>query len=407
MGMRILAATMLSVIALATSPTRAAVGQDAQTGNHVMNPAEPARSVDELQVEEIWRCGEDEEGILFGLISDVVTDDSGNLYVLDSQMNEVKVLSPEGDLLRTIGRKGEGPGEFSNGFSLAILPDGSIGVAQTYPGKLVGLRRNGDPRPDISIVGSEGAGPPLLNRIRAGGINLVVSTAGLHVATDGRQVTFDVRIAAMDDTGHLGRVFHEDTVTLTPGGRFPERDFRRVERPFDVTGDGGVAVVPDPEGYRFDVYDDRGEPVLSVEREPENWSRTERAKYFALTDMRVMGRGLGLADIELEEKEQEIVDLQCREDGSFWVQTGKATYWHARNTFWYDVFTNDGIYDRQVQVALEGDPNLDLVRFVGGDRVILIRGFRDSYHGLQGIKRPWADQEPIVAPGLICYRIIE
>lgn len=45
-----------------------------------------------------------------------VADDAGRLYVVDSKPAVVKVFSPDGSFLRTMGREGSGPGEFRVGF---------------------------------------------------------------------------------------------------------------------------------------------------------------------------------------------------------------------------------------------------------------------------------------------------
>jgi hypothetical protein len=52
------------------------------------------------------------EGV-FVQVSDVASDEQGNVYVLDQRADEVRVFSPSGEYVRTIGRTGRGPGEFS------------------------------------------------------------------------------------------------------------------------------------------------------------------------------------------------------------------------------------------------------------------------------------------------------
>ena len=55
-------------------------------------------------------------------------DGSGNLYVLDSGASQVVVIGPQGRLVRTIGRAGEGPGEFGLPFRLVAWRDGRFAV---------------------------------------------------------------------------------------------------------------------------------------------------------------------------------------------------------------------------------------------------------------------------------------
>ena len=56
-------------------------------------------------------------------------DAAGNLYVLDTQAYQVVVIDPEGRLVRTVGRRGEGPGEFNMIGRLWVWRDGRFVVA--------------------------------------------------------------------------------------------------------------------------------------------------------------------------------------------------------------------------------------------------------------------------------------
>jgi len=55
-------------------------------------------------------------------------DAAGNLYVLDAQAGQVVVIDPLGELVRTVGRKGEGPGEFDGAGRLFVWRDGRFAV---------------------------------------------------------------------------------------------------------------------------------------------------------------------------------------------------------------------------------------------------------------------------------------
>lgn len=49
----------------------------------------------------------------FGNLLDVAVDVQGNIYAIDFRGNHVQVFDPSGNFLRSLGAKGEGPGEFS------------------------------------------------------------------------------------------------------------------------------------------------------------------------------------------------------------------------------------------------------------------------------------------------------
>ena len=54
-----------------------------------------------------------EEWAFFGGSEPIGFDGAGNLYVLNTQASQVVIVDPQGGLVRTMGRKGEGPGEFN------------------------------------------------------------------------------------------------------------------------------------------------------------------------------------------------------------------------------------------------------------------------------------------------------
>jgi len=67
-------------------------------------------------VRKIGDIDTEDENVAFNYPSDVAVDKGGNIYVLDSGNTRIQKFGPDGKYLATIGRKGQGPGEF-------ILPD--------------------------------------------------------------------------------------------------------------------------------------------------------------------------------------------------------------------------------------------------------------------------------------------
>ena len=60
---------------------------------------------------------------------DLGFDASGNLYVLDAEAFRVIVINPAGELVRTVGQRGEGPGDFQDPTALVVWRDGRFAVA--------------------------------------------------------------------------------------------------------------------------------------------------------------------------------------------------------------------------------------------------------------------------------------
>lgn len=77
--------------------------------------------------EEVFTVGaiEGEDWEIFGRIESVQFDADGNLHIFDRQADRVVVVGSDGSFMRTVGKPGEGPGEFSSLIGLAVFRDGS------------------------------------------------------------------------------------------------------------------------------------------------------------------------------------------------------------------------------------------------------------------------------------------
>ena len=69
---------------------------------------------------------EGERHEMFGQISDIKVDRSGNMYVLDSGYSEVRVFNSKGSFLHAVGKAGRGPGEFFEPRGLEIDSAGHL-----------------------------------------------------------------------------------------------------------------------------------------------------------------------------------------------------------------------------------------------------------------------------------------
>jgi hypothetical protein len=116
----------------------------------------------------------------FGDVESAGFDDAGNLYILDGQTNEVTVVSPEGEYLRTVGRKGEGPGEVQQAMGMVVRPAGGVLIPDFGHRALVGYGPDGEWTGNVSVnLAREG--------LPAGGA--VALRDGRVVATQGFRVT--------------------------------------------------------------------------------------------------------------------------------------------------------------------------------------------------------------------------
>jgi len=97
----------------------------------IQNPGDPLYGEIKLELEEDLSIGnEEDENYLFYRARDIQVDMEGNIYVLDSGNHRLQVFDKNGKYLRTIGKRGQGPGEFNTPLCLQLDDEtGNIFVA--------------------------------------------------------------------------------------------------------------------------------------------------------------------------------------------------------------------------------------------------------------------------------------
>lgn len=106
------------------------------------------------------------------------------LYVVDgsngsTQRHRVEVFDPDGNHLRTIGKRGSAPGEFNFPSAIAVAPDGRVFVADTGNFRVQVFDPEGN---FVTMFGSIGEGPGLMGRAKG----LAFDTFGNLYVVDGQ-----------------------------------------------------------------------------------------------------------------------------------------------------------------------------------------------------------------------------
>jgi len=120
----------------------------------VKNPKEPIYSepVFELQEDLTISGGEDSGEQMFQNINTLVVNERGHMYILDEQAGNIKTYDQNGRFLKTIGKKGQGPGEFGLPISLAVMPSQNIIVNDMGQRKILFFDREGNYLKQLSIA---------------------------------------------------------------------------------------------------------------------------------------------------------------------------------------------------------------------------------------------------------------
>jgi hypothetical protein len=94
----------------------------------------------------------EDENLAFNSPSDIAMDSAGNIYVLDTSNQRIQKFSPAGKYLATIGRKGQGPGEFSYPAALDIDGQGNLYVLDPFVKKIHVLSPRGKEEKAIRML---------------------------------------------------------------------------------------------------------------------------------------------------------------------------------------------------------------------------------------------------------------
>ena len=178
----------------------------------------------------------------FGTVHSVHFDAQANLHIYDDQAEHIVVVGPDGSLVRTVGGRGEGPGEFSDVTSPIVRRDGSY----TVPG----FSRIDLLDPDGEFVRSVTMDPATTG-IVLGGMAL----------PDGRLVTAAIMRFGGDDepSGEGGRPIHvfpldgSEPEVLYTAWELPEEDEDEVEVDMSDSPSGGMRVSL-PAGRAFEPF---------------------------------------------------------------------------------------------------------------------------------------------------------
>lgn len=112
----------------------------------IKNPKEPMYEEEVLSLEEELSIGEAEgqAEYMFSLPTSIAVDDEENIYVLDLKEGHIKVFNKKGVYQKTIGRRGQGPGELQGPLSIQITSENEIWVHNLTNSRILYFSRQGD-----------------------------------------------------------------------------------------------------------------------------------------------------------------------------------------------------------------------------------------------------------------------
>jgi len=278
--------------------------------------------------------------------SHFAVNENDYIFICDSRDPSVKVFDLQGQLVRTIGRKGSGPGEFETVGRVYCLPDGRIMVLD------IGLRRG-------SLFSNDGRFISIHKFLNAG-YNMFFFTESFYVREE-RIIERDTTplgwkrvlfVKAFDYTGEelfsYGKFTASQSALVDEGGRRFS-----YTKPYDVKS----VLAGDQKNkwlyhclndqYLIEVFDHEGSLIRKIDRPCERLPVTELGKRQYLESF----HGSSEKDLALIEKNVEMPKLKpvCSrmlvdDDGRLWVELNEKKEKNGQTLSAYDIFDEDGRY---------------------------------------------------------------
>jgi len=352
-------------------------------------PADPP-SMRSVELAEQWRIGgEDDEDILLGVITDAKIGSSGDLYLLDNQLSQVLVISPEGELVTTLGREGEGPGEMNQPHSLLLLDDDKVGVVQGFPGKVTVINPDDTPGGEIHIGGKP----------EDGGFNFVreLAKCGDHLVGRRGRATFEMETGKSVSTNTLAIMDLEGADEVIVVEHTQESDM--MKRVFDEKAefselnewgaggpDGVLYTAPVRDEYVINARGLDGEMVQVMTRKFKPRHRDEEDKK-ELTDGMVIIMDGVRQEIESKalDNDPAIMGLSVADDGRLFVRTcfDDEDLLDVGTAGRYDVISPEGEFVEQLILTVpDFDGKQDRLIFMDGVNFMVIRNFDQAQQAM-------------------------
>lgn len=313
---------------------------------HIINPEKPLNPKLAISLERELVLGDDidVEEFMFEQLIDSDVDENGNMYLLDFKACHVLLFDKNGKLLNTIGRKGQGPGEFTYPMSISVVGPDTFFVAQANPNRFTFFNFQGEHIKDFTLVF---AGTFTKARLFSPG-KLIYSKSEFSMNDD--KTFMKLSLNTRDIGKENDAVFFETE---------KEMDFMRTKKlsqkstptlmwAFDKSGI--VYAVDDIFDYKIKLADRAGELLRVIEKKFSPVKKTKEEIEKEMKQFDEMQERMGVQiDFEYESSEEKsiISTLLTDEKGRLWVVTPEDA---PKEGMAFDIFNSEGKYLNKIKI---------------------------------------------------------
>lgn len=314
---------------------------------------EPGTPESRIPIEIVNTIGVElgDSNYVFGTIEALEHGPDGNIYMLDRAASCIRVFSAEGEFIKQISRSGNGPGEITTPFAMAVLGDGRITVCAPFQGGMHIFTPDGE---WDGLSAQFTSNPPM---------NMVGVDSNAYVAF---KLTVDMVDGNLLCFFHVGRYeedneptvkYYEDEFPFDPQDLTALLKASLFSTVYTADRSGNVYMSPySTEDYVVRVFDKSGEPLTEFSRDFTPVEKTQAEiddeKLWMESWLRSIGAQGVVIDYEPEPYRYMITDLGVDAEGRIWVRRGTEL------TPVFDIYDIDGnlLFTAEVQDAGEDAP---------------------------------------------------
>lgn len=358
-----------------------------------------------IEYREVWRTDPYSEDYLMGNVRRVIRDAAGDYYLLDVQLQEVFKFDAAGKYLKTVVRKGEGPGEIDQTWNLEFWPPNQIVLPRSFPPQIVRVDPEGNPLEELRVYRKEGDDAPasVFDIDPVGDVALVHGNAFMFDEGGSRAEAW---IGVINRDGTVLRELGSRSTKLATDPRKQVLDekaeYWEWER-YVLHPDGLIFRAPDREAWVVERFDLEGNLTGRFTRDIGARPRVKK-EYDDIHGSRsfVFNGQKAEIDYQLLDTEPPISGLRCVGD-ALWVVDNPAPG-SLPDNIWITaaVLSVDGEFLESVELGIDHDPELDIVQMLGDGTVIVFENGVAANQaalasfGVESDDEELADAEPAV-----------
>jgi hypothetical protein len=184
----------------------------------------------------------------FGAVVALDLDAAGNVYVADQQASTIRVFSPEGDFLRSIGSPGQGPGEIGQALAAVFVVGDEVWAADVANQRVTRYHLDGELAGSMPLDFTRGV-PVRWDEIA--GDRVLVQYRNMAALGVGEDVGGDPLVFFGEEGGDTLAVLPEGLSFQMAGGA-PQFRFFEAEPVWDASNDGRLTSAVNS-GYRVEI----------------------------------------------------------------------------------------------------------------------------------------------------------